>query len=91
MTEVHPTVDVRGVPAACLGEEGWARRSILSEPRPTEAVEAYRALGMEVAVVDIDATTAKECSSCLEASPGTYKVVYTRPGRAPPLEDGLFD
>ena len=63
-------------------EAGWERRSILDEPRLSEAVEAYRELGLEVMVADLSTALALECSICMEGETGKYKVVYTRPGKA---------
>ncbi len=62
--------------------QGWERRSILDEPRLSEAVEAYRELGLEVMVTDLSTALALECTICMEGETGKYKVVYTRPGKA---------
>lgn len=70
------------------GEDGWKRRSVLDEPRLTEVVEAYRFLGLEVKVVDIDLKREADCVSCLEGSPDLYRIVYTRKPRHSEKTDG---
>lgn len=73
--------------------DGWTKRSVLDEPRLSEVVESYRALGYEVRTVDIDPDTMNGCTACLEGNPGAYKIIYTRAGpkTGPDLFDELFD
>ena len=81
-------------------EEGWKRRTVLSEPRLSEVVEAYEQLGLEVRLEPVDPEDpelAEEgCTLCfddpevLEES----RVVYTRPRQKGAVEKGnddLFD
>ena len=64
-----------------LTAQGWERQFSASEPRLSEAVEEYRALGFEVRVEPIDACPADgTCTACLAENPGLVKVIYTRQG-----------
>jgi len=72
VTEIHDGV---------LEKEGWTRRSILDEPRLTEAAETYLALGFEVKLVPVDTNSILTCTSCLEGDIGKYRIVYTKPGK----------
>ena len=50
-----------------------------NEPRLTEAVEEYEALGFEVRLeaVDVDEDDGT-CKVCLKFAPDEFKVIYTR-------------
>ncbi len=64
--------------AATLESEGWMRRSLLSEPRLSEVVQAYRDAGFEVMLVDPSpADMAEACVECEVLR--NAKIVYTRP------------
>ena len=57
--------------------EGWERRSILSEPRLSEAVEMYEELGFEVRVEPVDLECMDEdCKECFVGE--DCRVIYTR-------------
>lgn len=65
--------------------EGWERRSVLSEPRLSEAVELYESLGLEVFLVPVLDECAEEgqsgaCTSCFvgDDDPSRFRVIYTR-------------
>ena len=75
-------VDVTEIKEDPLEKEGWTKRSILDEPRLSEAVELYRSLGFEVRLEPVRPGNMKGCTSCLEYGTENYKVVYTRPGEA---------
>ncbi len=66
-----------GVPGPLEGD-GWQKRSILDEPRLSEAVEMYKKLGFEVKVVKLDLGGVKGCSVCLDSPSDGSSVVYTR-------------
>ncbi|MEW5723092.1 MAG: hypothetical protein AB1896_08300 [Thermodesulfobacteriota bacterium] len=60
--------------------QGWTRQFSASEPRLSEAVEAYRELGLEVLLEPLDACPADDaCTSCFIDHPEYLKVIYTRP------------
>ncbi len=73
--------DVRELHDGVLEKEGWTRRSILDDPRLTEAAETYRALGFEVKLVPVNANFISGCTSCLEGDIEKYRIVYTKPGK----------
>ena len=62
-----------------LESEGWTRQFIATEPRLSDAKEAYEEMGLEVRFepVDLDDLN-QECTNCLEMDEGC-RVIYTRP------------
>lgn len=58
--------------------QGWQKRSILDEPRLSEAVQMYQELGFEVKVVKLGLGGTKACSVCLDGPSDGSSVVYTR-------------
>lgn len=72
---------------AQLCAQGWVRQFTADEPRLSEAVENYRALGLEVHLEPVDpGACAAEggCNACF-ASPeaaARLKVIFTRAGGA---------
>jgi hypothetical protein len=88
-----PIVPAKAPARAPGGAGEWRRVSTLSEPRLSEVVENYRALGYEVEVRDVQ-TTAGDCNTCFDAGEKVGQVfgtLYVRRtgGTAPP--DELFD
>ena len=81
-----------------LMEEGWQRRSVDCDPRLSEAVAIYEALGHEVLVVPVLQECSSEggdgtCTACFgsDADPDRFKVIYTRPKPgAKRAQDDLF-
>ena len=71
----------RPLPAPVVDEppQGWQRRFLATDPRLSEACEAYRELSLEVVLVCAlkDRVSDQDCRECLE---GTY-VIYTRKAR----------
>lgn len=66
-----------------LGKAGWVRRFTAEEPRLSEAVEFYRALGFEVHLEAVSPEElGEECGECFKAVCGRYKIIYTRKGRS---------
>jgi hypothetical protein len=62
-----------------LEKEGWKRQFTADEPRLSEAVEEYQALGFEVLLETLNPRELSgECTSCLTASCDRYKTIYTR-------------
>jgi len=83
-----------------MTEEGWKRRTVASEPRLSEIVEAYERLGFEVRLEPVapgDPELADAgCTACLEeeGAAETVRVVWTRPARKRGEvagEEGLFE
>ena len=73
-------VEVKDIQKERTDEEGWERRSILDEPRLSEAVHMYEEMGYEVLVKEVRAEDVKDGSCCTECIPDTMKVIYTRKG-----------
>ena len=73
-------LEAKNLPAPLLDAppKGFQRKFTATEPRLSEAVTAYQALGLEVVLVGVLNTDdcGQECSECLA---DTF-VIYTRPG-----------
>jgi len=62
-----------------LEEEGWTRQFIASEPRLSEAKEAYEEMGLEVRFEPVDKDDLdQECTECFEIDE-SCRTIYTRP------------
>lgn len=61
-----------------LVKNGWVKRSILDEPRLSEAVEFYREIGFEVKLAEVGQGDPEDCTICLEGCNNRYRVIYTR-------------
>ncbi len=73
--------------------EGWERLSTLSEPRLSEMVENYKALGYEVQVRDRQSTEGG-CSTCFDAGSAMGQVfgtLFIRRTAVARRDDELFD
>ncbi len=65
---------------------GWERRFVATEPRLTEAVELYQAIGFDVLLEPLPekeesedpACQDKDCTACFEVNRDRYKIIYTR-------------
>lgn len=56
----------------------WVRRFVAAPPRLGEAVELYRALGLEVRLEPVpEEALADECAGCAIAT-ALFRVIYTR-------------
>ncbi len=76
-TGLDPEKSTRG--ADTLEAEGWERRSVLDEPRLSEAVRLYEELGFEVKLIDPDPADCDGCTTCFEGDQaGRLRVVYTK-------------
>lgn len=65
---------------ADLLRDGWEKQTTLAEPRLSEAVENYRALGCEVRVIEFR-SAGGGCNTCFDAGQAmgqVYGTVYTR-------------
>jgi hypothetical protein len=61
-----------------LIDDGWERRSVLSEPRLSEAVHEYWELGFEIHLEPVRAGDPETgCDRCFE-SDDTAHIIYTR-------------
>ena len=64
-----------------LEADGWTRQFIASEPRLSDAKEAYEEMDLEVMFEPIDTNDLdQECKTCLEMDEHC-RVIYTRPKR----------
>lgn len=62
-----------------LEAAGWVRQFTAEEPRLSEAVELYRALGFEVHLEPVrPEELAEGCRECFKIEPGKCKTIYTR-------------
>lgn len=79
-------------PEAALLREGWMRKTVIGEPRLSELVENYKAMGYEVHVVPFK-TEGDGCNTCFDAGAEmgqAYGTVYVRKGGKPVGGDELF-
>ena len=90
-------------PAFLLQQQGWILRTTIGEPRLTEVVENYRAMGYEVHVERFGTATAdtagkaqaESCTVCFVAADKSkasqvWGSVYVRPGGSADKNDELF-
>ena len=61
-----------------LSGEGWEKRGIYDEPRLSELVETYEAIGFEVHLDPFDISEEQECAECMKVAPLKYKTLYLR-------------
>ena len=81
-------------PTVQLAKDGWILRTTIGEPRLTEVVENYRAMGYEVHV-ERYGDSGGDCTTCFDAADKTdekqaWGSVYVRPGKPVSKEDELF-
>ena len=90
-------------PAFLLAQQGWILRTTIGEPRLSEVVENYKAMGYEVHVERFGTSTSgattsdggESCTACYDAADRTqasqvWGSVYVRPGQSPDKNDELF-
>jgi hypothetical protein len=90
-------------PAFVLQQQGWILRTTIGEPRLSEVVENYRAMGYEVHVERFGMTPAgagaksdgESCTVCFDAADKSqasqvWGSVYVRPGGSADKNDELF-
>ena len=65
-----------------LKKQGWVKRTIIGEPRLSEIVEEYKALGFEVHLEPVNLEEMdEECRRCYEKEVDKFKTVYVRKRR----------
>ena len=60
-----------------LIRRGWQKQATYDEPRLTEMVTLYEAIGFEVHLEPLDPETEPGCSRCLLPDSERYKTIYT--------------
>jgi hypothetical protein len=65
-------------PEAKLVSQGWEKRATYDDPRLSEMVDVYKAIGFEVHLEPFNPANEKDCSECLARSPDRFKTIYTR-------------
>lgn len=81
-------------PETLLMQQGWIRRTTIGEPRLSEVVENYRAMGYEVHVERFGGVEGS-CTTCYDATDPSsenqvWGTVYVRQGPAADRGDDLF-
>ena len=65
-----------------LKKQGWVKRTIIGEPRLSEIVDEYKALGFEVHLEQVNLDDLdEECRRCYENDGDKLKTVYVRKRR----------
>ncbi len=80
-------------PEDALLRDGWIRQTIIGEPRLSEIVQNYKAMGFEVHVEEFKTEGDSGCTTCFDAGQGMgfqYGTVYVRKRSEPAGEDELF-
>lgn len=75
-----------------LLKDGWQRQTTIGEPRLSEIVQNYKAMGFEVHVEEFK-TEGDGCNTCFDAGQEMgfmYGTVYVRKRSEPAGEDELF-
>ena len=73
-----------------LEKEGWTRQFTVEEPRLSEAVELYEALGFKVHLEPVvPDENFEECAACFEVMCSRYQTIYTRPAEGVDSEEAL--
>jgi hypothetical protein len=81
-------------PDTLLQQQGWILRTTIGEPRLSEVVENYRAMGYEVHV-ERWSTGAASCTTCYDGADKSeagevWGTVYVRKGQPAAVKDELF-
>lgn len=88
-----PIVQAKVVsPEDALLKDGWVRQTTIGEPRLSEIVQNYKAMGFEVHVEEFK-TDGDGCNTCFDAGQGLgfmYGTVYVRKRGEEAGEDELF-
>ena len=61
-----------------LEKQGWIKRTTIDEPRLSEIILEYEALGFEVHLEPLKLEDLEECCSCYEKQIDKIKTVYVR-------------
>ncbi len=90
---VIPILQAKAVsPEDALLKDGWVRQTTIGEPRLSEIVQNYKAMGFEVHVEEFKAE-GEGCNTCFDAGQEmgfSYGTVYVRKRAAATDEDELF-
>jgi hypothetical protein len=96
MTETRRVIPIAQAkvlsPEDALLKEGWKRQTTIGEPRLSEIVANYKAMGFEVHVEEFKAE-GDGCNTCFDAGQEmgfSYGTVYVRKRSEPAGEDELF-
>ena len=79
-------------PEDALLKDGWVRQTTIGEPRLSEIVQNYKAMGFEVHVEEFKAE-GEGCNTCFDAGQEmgfSYGTVYVRKRGTAADEDELF-
>ena len=79
-------------PEDALLRDGWVRQTTIGEPRLSEIVHNYKAMGFEVLVEEFK-TDGEGCNTCFDAGQEMgfmYGTVYVRKRGEPAGDDELF-
>jgi len=61
-----------------LAQAGWKKQTTYDEPRLSELVEMYRAIGYEVHLEPFTPEGNPGCSECMQLTPEKYQTIYIR-------------
>jgi hypothetical protein len=90
---VIPIAQAKAIsPEDALLKDGWVRQTTIGEPRLSEIVQNYKAMGFEVHVEEFKAE-GEGCNTCFDAGQElgfSYGTVYVRKRGAATNEDELF-
>ena len=94
MRRVIPIAQVKVLsPEDALLREGWKRQTTIGEPRLSEIVQNYKAMGFEVHVEEFKAE-GEGCNTCFDAGQEmgfSYGTVYVRKSGEATGDDELFE
>ena len=80
-------------PEDALLKDGWKRQTTIGEPRLSEIVQNYKAMGFEVHVEEFKTEGDAGCTTCFDAGQGMgfmYGTVYIRKRGEAAGDDELF-
>ncbi|MBI5790082.1 MAG: hypothetical protein HZA63_01265 [Rhodocyclales bacterium] len=90
---VIPIAQAKAIsPEDALLKDGWKRQTTIGEPRLSEIVQNYKAMGFEVHVEEFKAE-GEGCNTCFDAGQEmgfSYGTVYVRKRGTATDEDELF-
>ena len=90
---VIPIAQAKAIsPEDALLKDGWVRQTTIGEPRLSEIVQNYKAMGFEVHVEEFKAE-GEGCNTCFDAGQEmgfSYGTVYVRKRGTAADEDELF-
>lgn len=92
MATMIPIRQIKDQSEAELLRQGWRKQTTIGEPRLSEVVESYRALGYEVHVQEFR-SEGDGCTSCFDVGQEmgqSYGTVYLRKRDGAAADDELF-